>query len=296
MTPAKTSTGGFPIGFRRVRTEWQNNSGTLARWAVENRFTFVDVNKNEAAADLAALSQAGLRTGSVDLLEGTDYDAMIAPDSASRQGIIAATNAHLKACATAGASIFFTLTIPADKTLPRKQNFQYLVESFAALIPTLERTNSRVAIEGWPAPGAVCCTPETYHAFFREIGSDRFGVNYDPSHLQRMGIDPMRFLEEFAGRVFHVHAKDTVISSEELYEFGHEQPATFAREHVWGGTAWRYTLPGHGQTDWTGTFRLLKDTGFSGLVSVELEDENFNGTEDGEQRGLIESRDFLEGA
>ena len=294
MTPAKTSPGGFSIGFRRVRSKWQNRPETLARWAVENRFGFVDVGKNDAAGDLAALSQGGLRPGSVDLLEGTDYDAMIAPDSAARQNIIAATWTHIETCAAAGASIFFTVTIPADKQLPRKQNFGYLVESFAALIPTLERTGSRVVIEGWPGPGAVCCTPETYRAFFREVDSDRFGVNYDPSHLSRMGIDPLRFLEEFADRVHHVHAKDTAISSEELYEFGHEQPATFAKGHGWGGTAWRYTLPGHGQTDWTETFHLLRSRDFSGLVSIELEDENFNGTEAGERRGLIEARDFLE--
>ncbi len=296
MTSAKTLTGGFSIGFRRVRSEWQKNPAILARWAVENRFGFVDVGKNDAAADLAALSQSGLRPGSVDLLAGSDYDMMIAPDSASRREIIAATGAHIETSAGAGATIFFTVTIPVDKALPRKQNFEYLVESFAALIPTLERTGSHVAIEGWPGPGAVCCTPETYRAFFREIGSDRFGVNYDPSHLRRMGIDPLRFLKEFADRVYHVHAKDTAISSEDLYEFGHEQPATFAQAHGWGGTAWRYTLPGHGQTDWTGIFRLLKDTGYSGLVSIELEDENFNGTEAGERRGLIESRDFLEGS
>ncbi len=295
MTPAKTFTGDFPIGFRRVGSEWQKNPEALARWAVENRFGFVDVGKSDAAAHLTTLAQAGLRPGSADLLDGNGYRAMIAPDSAARQEAIAATHAHIEACAAVGASIFFTVTIPGDKLLPRKQNFEYLVESYAALIPALERSDSRVVIEGWPGPGAVCCTPETYRAFFREVGSDRFGVNYDPSHLLRMGIDPLRFLKEFAGRVYHVHAKDTAVSSEELYEFGHEQPATFAKGHGWGGTGWRYTLPGHGLTDWIETFRVLRDTGFSGLVSIELEDENFNGTEAGEQRGLSKSREFLEG-
>lgn len=295
MTPAKTSTGAFLIGFRRVGSEWQKNPEALARWTTENRFGFVDVGKKDAAADLAKLSQAGLPAGSADLLDGEGFRAMIAPDSASRREMIAATQSHIEECAAAGASVFFTVTIPADKMLPRNQNFDYLVESYAALIPALERTDSRVVIEGWPGPGAVCCTPETYRAFFREVGSDRFGVNYDPSHLLRMGIDPLRFLKEFAGRVYHVHAKDTALSSEDLYEFGHEQPATFTKGHGWGGAVWRYTLPGHGQTDWIETFRVLKRTGFAGLVSIELEDENFNGTEAGEQRGLIKSREFLEG-
>ena len=220
---------------------------------------------------------------------------MIAPDSAGRRDAIAATGEHIEACAAAGVSVFFTVTLPADKELPRRQNFDYLVESYGALIPALDRANARVVLEGWPGPGALCCTPETYRAFFKEVRSERFGVNYDPSHLLRMGIDPLRFLKEFAGRVYHVHAKDTALSGEDLYEYGHEQPATFFKGHGWGGTAWRYTLPGHGQTDWIETLRLLENTGFDGLVSIELEDENFSGTEAGEQRGLIISRDFLEG-
>ena len=220
---------------------------------------------------------------------------MIAPDSAARRELVATTNAHIEACAAAGASAFFTVTVPADKGLPRRQNFNYLVDSYRALVPVLEHTNSRVVIEGWPGPAAVCCTPETYRAFFKAVGSDRFGINYDPSHLLRMGIDPLRFLREFAAQVFHVHAKDTAIYTDDLYEFGHEQPATFTPGHGWGGAVWRYTIPGHGQARWVEIFRVLKETGFAGLVSVELEDENFNGTPEGERRGLVKSREFLEG-
>ena len=34
-------------------------------------------------------------------------------------------------------------------------------------------------------------------------------------------------------------------------------------------------------------------TGYGGRISIELEDMNFNGTEEGEKRGFIASRDFL---
>ena len=40
-------------------------------------------------------------------------------------------------------------------------------------------------------------------------------------------------------------------------------------------------------------FQQLKDAGFNGMVSIELEDENFNGTEAGEKRGFTVSRDYL---
>jgi len=69
------------------------------------------------------------------------------------------------------------------------------------------------------------------------------GVNYDPSHLIRMGIDPLRFLKEFVGRVYHVHGKDAELFADNLYEYGHEQPPTFAKEMNFGSMAWRYTIP-----------------------------------------------------
>ena len=295
MTPSKTATGQFLIGFRRGGGDWQKPTGALARWAVEHGFGFVDIGKDNPSADLHMLGQTGLSIGQVDLLGWDDYQVLIAPDSDERKAAVTSVSAHVETCAQAGATNFFCVTVPADKQRSRRENFGYLVESFAALLPALERTGSRVAIEGWPGPGAVCCTPETYRAFFREVGSDRFGINYDPSHLWRMGIDPLRFLKEFADRVYHVHAKDTALSPEGLYEFGHELPPTLATVPRWGGGTWRYTVPGLGQTDWVETFRTLRTTGYQGLVSIELEDENFNGSEDGERRGLITSREFLEG-
>ena len=295
MPPSQTATGGFPIGFRRIGSDWQQPTGALAAWAAEHGFGFVDLGRNGVPADLATLTQAGLAAGQVDLLDWHGYQTMIAPDSAARRAMIAATSAHVEASAAAGATNFFAVTIPADKQKPRRENFALMVEGFAALIPALEKTGSRLAIEGWPGPAAVCCTPETFRAFFREVGSDRFGVNYDPSHLLRMGIDPLRFLREFADRVYHVHAKDTALSAEALYEFGHELPPTLATTSRWGGGTWRYTIPGHGATDWTETLRGLEAAGYRGGVSIELEDENFNGTEAGEQRGLVQSREFLAG-
>ena len=294
-TLAQTATGGFLLGFRRLRSGWQQDPHALARWARDHRFGFVDFDREDDPLPVAILAGAGLRLGSVDLLDWNGYQNMIAPDSTARRATVAATVAHIETSAAAGAAVFFAVTIPADRELSRAQNFAHFVESFATLAPVLERTGSRVAIEGWPGPGAVCCTPETFRAFFREIGSDRFGVNYDPSHLLRMGIDPLRFLEEFSDRVFHVHAKDTVLSAEDLYTFGHEQPATFAQPRGWGGACWRYTIPGRGPTDWAGTFRVLEARGYAGLVSIELEDDDFNGTEAGEKRGLTEARDFLAG-
>ncbi len=96
--------------------------------------------------------------------------------------------------------------------------------------------------------------------------------------------------------VFHVHGKDTEIMDEDLYEHGHLQEATFAPKHAFGGFSWRYTVPGHGRARWGKLLGQLEAAGYDGVVSIELEDEEFNGSEEGERRGLIAGRAFLEHA
>jgi sugar phosphate isomerase/epimerase len=185
--------------------------------------------------------------------------------------------------------------LPENKDLPRAENFGYMVESFSELAPVLEASQARIAIEGYPGPGALCCTPETYRAFFKEIPSPAMGVTYDPSHLIRMGIDPLRFLREFVQRVYHVHGKDTELLDENRYEYGHEQPPTFVKTIPFGSIAWRYAIPGHGVTRWGEVMRILVENGYQGCVSIELEDANFNGPADEEQFGTLQAARFLEG-
>jgi sugar phosphate isomerase/epimerase len=120
------------------------------------------------------------------------------------------------------------------------------------------------------------------------------GVNYDPSHLLRMGIDPLRFLREFASRVYHVHGKDTELIEEGLYRYGNFQEPTFGKPHGFGAVNWRYTIPGHGAVRWVEIFRILAEAGYQGAVSIELEDENFCGTTEGEKAGILHARDFLQ--
>jgi sugar phosphate isomerase/epimerase len=108
-----------------------------------------------------------------------------------------------------------------------------------------------------------------------------------------MNIDALRFLDEFGDRVRHVHGKDTEILPDNVYEFGTEQPATFAKGRGFGTTVWRYTIPGHGITPWNEVFAVLKEKNYSGVISIELEDDEYNDTEDGEKRGMTEGAKYL---
>ena len=287
----KTRTGNFPIGFRQVNTKWQQDVPSLLAWTVANGLEAIDLTTDSPAA-VKAVSDAGLRIGSIDL---PDNKGMIAADSGRRAEALARNSDCIRACTAAGPQNFFAVMLPEDPTLPRIENYGYMVDSFAALAGVLEKSGSHYVIEGWPGPGALCCTPESYRAFFRDVPSPAMSVNYDPSHLIRMGIDPLRFLTGFVDRVHHVHGKDTEILAENLYQYGHEQPATFVERIAYGAHSWRYTIPGQGIFRWGEGLRILAENGYSGAVSIELEDSNFNGAEESEKWGILHGANFLAG-
>ena len=288
---ARTRTGGFPIGFRRLWFDWHKDLPSLLDWAAAEGFGVIDLG-NDADRVASPVLDRGLRPGSVDLPE---WKGMISPNAGTRKEAIERNSAYIEACAAYGPLNHFVIMLPEDPELPRAENFKYMVDSYRRLGPVLEAHQAKIVIEGWPGPGALCCTPEGYGAFFQECPSPAFGVNYDPSHLLRMGIDPLRFLREVSSRVHHVHGKDTELLDESLYLYGNEQPATLGKPHGFGAMHWRYTIPGHGVARWTEIFRILSEAGYQGAVSIELEDENFNGAEDTEKDGILHSRNFLQG-
>ena len=221
----KTRTGGFPIGFRRGRGEWQQDLDSLIQWTKENELEVIDLGADGDTAGQTVID-AGLRLGSVNM---PDSRGMIAADAGRRAEAVARNAEYIKACAKLGTVNHFLVMIPVDPALPRAENFGYMVESYGELAPVMEAAGAKLVIEGWPGPGALCCTPEGFRAFFKEVPSPAMGINYDPSHLIRMRIDSLRFLEEFGDRVFHVHGKDTEILDEAIYEYGIEQPPTFGK-------------------------------------------------------------------
>ncbi|MGC9468256.1 MAG: sugar phosphate isomerase/epimerase family protein [Anaerolineae bacterium] len=287
----KTRIGGFPIGFRRGGSSWQRDLTALVAWAKAHDLEVIDLGK-DADETAEAVVEANLIVGSVDLPEAR---GMISPDKGRRDEAIARNRAYIEACAAYGPMNHFLVMLPEDPGRPRKENFGYMVESFSELATVLEANDARLAIEGWPGPGALCCTPEGYRAFFEACPSPGFGINYDPSHLIRQGIDPIRFLWEFYDRVYHVHGKDTEIITENVYEYGYELPATFAPRYGFGGWAWRYTIPGQGRMRWGAAFEVLAEMGYQGAVSIELEDANFNGEPESEQAGILYGARFLAG-
>ncbi len=288
-----TRTGQFSIGFRRNNSPWQADLPALLQWAEQSGFQAIDLTQS-TPAEVRAVIASGLRLGTVDLLE---MGKLLVADPAQRRQRIDRNIAYLREMSEAGATTFFTVLLPDDFAMKRSDAYALAVETIGPLADAAAALNVRIAIEGWPGPAptypALFCTPETVRALIRDTNPKSIGINYDPSHLIRLGVDPARFLREFLPGVFHVHAKDTAHFPDAIYELGLYQDSAFTSPHKFGQHAWRYTLPGQGVAPWPELFSILNESSYAGPVSIELEDENFHGSPESEKLGLALAREFL---
>ncbi len=290
MAICTTRTGNFPIGFRQVGSDWQANLADQIAFARDNDFACIDI-AGRTVEQAKQIIDAGLAIGSADLL---DWPGLCTSDAEKRKKTIEKNVTFIKGMTAIGVKTFFYVVLPGDPTKPRTENFALLADALSELTEQIASTGAKIVIEGWPGPGVLACTPEGYRAIIKQTPGDTVGINYDPSHLIRVGIDPLRFLKEFAPHVYHVHGKDTEIFPELIYELGTQQPPTFAEDLGWGGPFWRYTIPGHGCSPWSKLMAVLVDAGYKGFISIELEDKNYNGSEAGEKTGFLTSRNFLQ--
>ena len=264
----------------------------FCRWLKENGFDAVDLGGVDAEAK-KTVDAAGLVIGTVDL---AGSGGLCSADPEKQREGVEAGKKSIQAAADNGVKTLFTVFVPGDPSKGRAVNFENWKKAFPEVAQFAESKGVRIAMEGWPGPGpyygALGCTPEMWRAMFAAVPSPAFGLNYDPSHLVRIGVDYLRALHEFADKVFHVHGKDTQLDSERLYEHGNLGP-TFRHARGFGEDWWRYTIPGDGLVEWDRVVQRLEDAGFDGILSVELEDYRYWNSWDAQAEGLKQSHKHL---
>lgn len=280
------------IGFRIPGKARDLPFGELCSWAVDAGFQSIDLPS--ADGDRVRTAQSfGLEIGTIDLPGTAD---LIHPDPERQRAGAEAAQAAIDAAAGYGCSRMFCVFVPEDRSRKRAETYEVWRQTFPAVAEFAESRGVRIAMEGWPGPGphypALGCTPEMWRAMFREVPSRAFGLNFDPSHLVRIGVDWRRALDEFGDRIVHAHGKDTDLDPERLYEHGNLGP-TFRKPVGYSESWWRYTIPGEGLVDWCRLIGRLEDFGFQGVLSVELEDYRYSETWELQQDGLIRSRAHL---
>jgi len=153
-----------------------------------------------------------------------------------------------------------------------------LPKAFAPILTHARKKKVRIALENW----FMTCLQglDTFEAMFRCIPDENFGLNYDPSHLFHQECDHLLPVTQFKDRIFHVHAKDTLVDQ-----------GLRAKVGIYGNGWWRYVIPGFGNINWGEFVCHLRINGYDGVLSIEHEDSTQT-REDGFMRGAWHLEQF----
>lgn len=188
------------------------------------------------------------------------------PDPATRKS----TNAYFAKVIELAGKVGAPFVGTASGTIPHRPLKEQVAEIVRVYeteyFPLCEKFNVRILWEPWPDGPNVATGPQGYDALFSAFGnSPHVGLQYDPSHLVRLFMDPIQTARDYADKIYDVHLKDTEIRWPILRKVGIRPFDNVG----W----WRYRIPGNGSIDWPAFFTVLEDRGFTGAMNIEHEDD-----------------------
>ncbi|WP_042397014.1 sugar phosphate isomerase/epimerase family protein [Streptacidiphilus carbonis] len=246
--------------------------------------------------DVAALDQDGAERvkalfdqHGVEISAFAYYENNLHPDERRRAEIAEHLRRNIDAAALLGVPYVGTF-IGRDPGRSVKENVAVGDKVLPPLVDYATERGVKLIIEncvmeGWHPdgyPGNLAYSPELWEWMF-SLG---FYLNYDPSHLMWLGIDPVEALRPYVDRIPHAQAKDAQLDPRARGRYGFFGK-TLERDNPWDVGWWRYRVPGLGDVDWRAVVDTLYEGGFTGTLSVEHEDPVWGGTEEKVKQGLI---------
>ena len=246
--------------------------------------------------DVAALDQDGAERvkalfdqHGVEISAFAYYENNLHPDERRRAEIAEHLRRNIDAAALLGVPYVGTF-IGRDPGRSVKENIAIGDKVLPPLVDYATERGVKLIIEncvmeGWHPdgyPGNLAYSPELWEWMF-SLG---FYLNYDPSHLMWLGIDPVEALRPYVDRIPHAQAKDAQLDPRARTRYGFFGK-TLERDNPWDVGWWRYRVPGLGDVDWRAVVDTLYEGGFTGTLSVEHEDPVWGGTEEKVKQGLI---------
>ena len=147
-----------------------------------------------------------------------------------------------------------------------EDGFKYFAEMFNPIMDEFGKCGVKFALEVHPTEIAFDIV--TAKRALEAIGNrEEFGFNFDPSHLHWQMVDPVRFIEEFPDRIYHVHIKDAALTLD-----GKSGILSSHLDFNQPGRGWNFRSPGHGQVNFEEIMRALNTICYTGPLSVEWED------------------------
>lgn len=217
------------------------------------------------------------------------YPNPLHPDLAHREAVVAHLQKVIQAAPLFGVSVVNTF-VGRDWTKSTRDNWPLFDQVWPNLARCAQDAHVHIGIENcpmlfsfdeWPGGANLATTPALWTTMFEKTPT--LGLNFDPSHLVWQHIDIAKSIRDYGKHFVHVHAKDTRIDVDKIYQHGIM------------GLGWHTPkLPGLGDVDWNAFFSALTDTGYQGAVCIEVEDRAYEGSLAARIRALRQSKRYLE--
>ncbi len=217
------------------------------------------------------------------------YPNNLDPDQEVRQH----SHTHLKKVISAahnlGVQVVGTF-IGRDPKMSMDESLKDYARTFPDIVRFAEENGVKLAIENcpmlypdrWPGGTNLASTPEIWERMFELIPSKNLGLNIDPSHLIWLQVDYVKAVYDFKDKIFHAHAKDTKILWEKLKTVGIH------------GFGWHIDkVAGTGDVDWKSFIAALYHIGYDFVLSIEHEDQSFEGETNRKLRGILLAQQLL---
>lgn len=163
-----------------------------------------------------------------------------------------------------------------------EDGFKSFAEQWHPILDVFEECGVRFALEVHPTEIAFdIVTAE--RALDALDGREEFGFNFDPSHLEWQGINPVKFIETFPDRIYHVHMKDCAVTL--------DGKSGILSSHLDFGEperGWDFRSLGRGDVNFEEIVRALNQIGYDGPLSVEWEDSGMD-----REHGASEAASFV---
>jgi sugar phosphate isomerase/epimerase len=165
-----------------------------------------------------------------------------------------------------------------------EEGFDEIVRLWTPILDVFKENGIKFALE--VHPGEIAFDYYSTEKLLKKFADrEEFGLNFDPSHLIWQGIKPHIFLNDFIGRVYHVHMKDAAVTL--------DGKSGLLGSHIDFGDlrrGWNFRSLGHGDVDFESIIRVLNAHNYRGPLSVEWEDSGME-----REYGAAEAAAFVKG-
>jgi sugar phosphate isomerase/epimerase len=173
--------------------------------------------------------------------------SLIDPDPATRADALGFTRGCIDLAVDLGAPVVHGLSGPLAPGVEEPEAWEWLT---SAVMESADHANSQGVLFAFEAiANHLISRTEELQQLMNRVGDNRLWVNFDPSHFQVMGDDPVTAAQRLAGQTVHVHLKDAQ------------------------GVPEDFTFPplGEGRIDFDRMVGELRDRGYDGVLSAEYE-------------------------